>query len=81
MTANPTTKTPEMSAESRRIVEACRRSVARALLRHKLLRQSIIVERDGEPVEVQPDDIVTGLTPEEEEEEIRTSGHGTWYSG
>lgn len=60
---------------------AVRRSVARSLLRHKLLRQPIWVDDgNGGALKVEPGDIVTGLAPEEEAEEIETAGHGTWFS-
>lgn len=68
---------PELSAE----LAAVRRSFGRAMLRHKLLRQPIWVDDgNGGACRVEPDDIVTGLGPEEEAEEIETSGHGTWFS-
>lgn len=63
------------------VEQAVRRSFGRAMLRHKLLRQPIWVDDgNGGARKVEPVDIVTGLTPEEEAEEIETSGHGTWFS-
>ena len=68
---------PDLTKE----LAAVRRSVARAMLRHKLLRQPIWVDGGGGTAKkVEPDEIVTGLTPEEEAEEIETAGHGTWFS-
>lgn len=64
-----------------RVSRAMRLGVGEALLKHKLLRQPVISgDLDGNVWEVQPDDIETGLTPEEEAEAIATAGHGTWFS-
>ncbi|HET7738140.1 MAG TPA: AAA family ATPase, partial [Tepidiformaceae bacterium] len=58
-------------AADKRITEAMRLGVGEALLKHKLLRQPVISgDLDGNVWEVQPDDIETGLTPEEEAEAI-----------
>lgn len=76
-----TFETPAKTADTIRLEESVRRSFGRAMLRHKLLRQPIWVDGGGGTAKkVQPDDIVTGLTPEEEAEEIETAGHGTWFS-
>lgn len=45
-------------------------AVQEALLRHKLLGESVVIERGGKPVEVQPWDIEVDesvLTPEQQE--------------
>jgi hypothetical protein len=82
MTAEPTRDNPRAYPNNAEILEACRIAVGNALLKHKLLRQPIVVvDRDNKPRQVEPDDIETGLTPEEEEEAIRTAGNGTWFSG
>lgn len=45
-------------------------AVQEALLRHKLLGESVVIERDGKPVELPPWDIevdASVLTPEQQE--------------
>ena len=44
-------------AEGSHLDEAVTRGVREALARHKALRQSIVVCRDGRPVWIAPDDI------------------------
>ncbi len=64
-----------------RILNAMRVCTGEALLKHKLLRQSIVTyDLDGNIFHVPPDEIVTHLTPEEEAEAFETAGHGTWFS-
>lgn len=63
-----------------RILNAMRIATGDALLKHKLLRQPIITyDLEGNIFEIPPDEIVTHLTPEEEEGAIATAGHGTWF--
>jgi hypothetical protein len=82
LSAQPTSRTSKSRPSADEIERACRIVVGNALLKHKLLRQPIVVVgRDNKPRQVEPDDIKTGLTPEEEEEAIRTAGNGTWFSG
>jgi hypothetical protein len=64
-----------------RLLDAMRIATGHALLKHKLLRQSIVTyDLEGNIFHVPPDEIDTGLSPEEEEEAIATAGHGTWFS-
>lgn len=52
--------TNDMLAEARAAARAMRKGVRDALLRHKLLGQSIVVWQDGRVVEIPPEKIPVG---------------------
>jgi predicted ABC-type ATPase len=64
-----------------RILDAIRVCTGETLLKHKLLRQSIVTyDLDGTIFHIPPEEIQTHLTAEEEAEAFATAGHGTWFS-
>jgi hypothetical protein len=53
----------EIFREGTAVDRALRKAVREALLRHKLLGQSVVVWRDGKVVRVPPEEIVVGPGP------------------